>query len=188
MPEPECIEEKNKISAKWMYCSSMMGTSFNTLKKLVALARKKGIKVAFNPSSYLAKKGIGYIKGIVSNTNLLVMNREEANYLAKTMEMRKAAKRLKSHGPGIVVITDGNNKAVAYDGRKHYSIKPHNLKVVEATGAGDAFASTFLAGLIRKNDINFALRLGLANAESVITHFGAKCRLLTWNEAVKKAK
>lgn len=177
-----------KVRAKWIYCSSMMGKSLSTLAKLAAFARKKGIKVAFNPSSYLAKKGIGCIKGIVKNTSLLVMNREEANYLTGTSDVGKAARKLASYGPEIVAITDGKNGVHAYDGRKIYHLKPHKVNVVETTGAGDAFASSMLAGLAKGKDVLFSMKLGLVNAESVITHYGAKEKLLTWAEASRRIR
>lgn len=177
---------KSKLKAKWLYCSSMVGKSFKTLEKIVAFAQKNKIKVAFNPSSYLARKGCNFLMKIIKNTDLLVMNDEEASCLTNTKSIKKSLKKLSKLGPGIIVITQGKKGCHAYDGKKVYSIKPHNIRVVEATGAGDSFASSFLAGIIRKNDINFALKLGLANAESVISHFGAKNKLLTWNEAMKK--
>ncbi len=180
--------KKSKLKAKWLYCSSMVGKSFKTLEKIVAFARKNNIKVAFNPSSYLAKRGAGYLKKMIKNTNLLVMNDEEAGYLTKTRNIKKSLKKLSKMGPEIVVITQGKKGCHAYDGKKAYSIKPHNIKVIEAPGAGDSFASTFLAGIMKKNDIKFALKLALANAESVISHFGAKNKLLTWQEAMKKIK
>jgi sugar/nucleoside kinase (ribokinase family) len=90
-------------------------------------------------------------------------------------------------GPKIVCITDKKKFVTAYDGLKTYKLKPHKIKVVERTGAGDAFASGFVAGLIRGKDIKFSLKIGLANAESVIRYFGAKNKLLTWREAFKHA-
>ena len=69
-----------------------------------------------------------------------------------------------------------------------YCGKPTNVKIVETTGAGDAFASSFLCGIIRKNNVEFAMKLGMTNAESVIQHHGAKEKLLTYNEALKVMK
>ncbi|MEK0337417.1 MAG: PfkB family carbohydrate kinase, partial [Nitrosopumilus sp.] len=69
-----------------------------------------------------------------------------------------------------------------------YYGKPHNIKIVETTGAGDAFASSFLSGIIKKNNIEFAIKLGMTNAESVIQYHGAKEKLLTYNEALKVMK
>jgi len=46
-----------KLKTKWFYFSSMMGKSFKTLEKITSYAAKNNIKIAFNISSYLAKKG-----------------------------------------------------------------------------------------------------------------------------------
>ena len=79
---------------------------------------------------------------------------------------------------GIVVITDKDKKVKSYDGKKKYSLMPHKIKVVERTGAGDAFASGFVAGQIANKTIQQSLVLALKESESVIRHFGAKNNLL----------
>jgi sugar/nucleoside kinase (ribokinase family) len=56
---------------------------------------------------------------------------------------------------------------------------------VSTAGAGDAFASGFLAGILYKNDIIHALELGMANAASVIQYYGTKNKLLTYKQARK---
>ncbi len=179
---------KSRLRAKWFYFSAMVGKSFESIKKLSMYASKKGIKVAFNPSSYLAKKGKRYLSKILSNTSLLVLNREEAALITGTSKINNSLLMLNKMGPDYVVITDGKKGAYAlFEGNKYY-VKPHNFKVKETTGAGDAFASSFLAGLILKNDVKFALSLAQTNAESVITHYGAKEKLLTLKEAKKQMK
>ena len=83
-------------------------------------------------------------------------------------------------GPKIIVITDKNKPISCYDyyKKKRYYLKPNKIKVVERTGAGDAFASGFVAGLIRNKTIMQCLKLGLNESESVIRYFGAKNKLL----------
>tara|TARA_Y100000310_G_C20697519_1_gene826765 strand:+ start:4562 stop:5521 length:960 start_codon:yes stop_codon:yes gene_type:complete len=179
---------KSKLRTKWFYFSSMMGKSFETQKKLAVFAEKKGIKILFNPSSYLARKGVGYIRSILTRTNILVLNKEEAGLLINKKSISSLLHDLHKKGPEIVVITDGKHGVYAYDGKDNYFLKPHGVKVLEATGAGDSFGAGFLAGVIRKNDIEFALQLGLAEAESVITHYGTKNKLLTLNEAMRIIK
>jgi sugar/nucleoside kinase (ribokinase family) len=49
---------------------------------------------------------------------------------------------------------------------------------IERTGAGDAFGSGFVSGMILENDIEYAIQLGSANATSVIQEIGAKNGLL----------
>lgn len=173
-----------KLKTKWFYASSMMGKSFKALEKLAIFARDNDIKFSFNPSSYLAKKGKKFLSKVLANTDVLILNSEEASLLTGK-DITNSLKDL-SKTCDIVVITEGKEGVHAYDGKYIFSVKPHNVKVVESTGAGDAFGSSFIAGLIKKNDIEFALQLGMVNAESVITHHGAKNKLLKWNEAIKK--
>ena len=175
---------KKKLKTKWFYFSTMMGDSFNTLEKLAEFAEKNNIKIAFNTSEYLAKKGQRFLENILSKTTLLVLNKEEAALIVGAGNERELLERLHQLGPKIVIITDGKQGVHAYDGKKVYYLKPSKIKVVETTGAGDAFASSFLSGLIKKNDIKFALQLASANAESVISHHGAKNKLLTSKEAL----
>ena len=83
-------------------------------------------------------------------TDALIFNKDEAMLLSKEKDTEKVLKKLKKFGAKIIVITDGPNKVFAYDGKHIYSLKPRKIKVVEVTGSGDAFASGFIAGMIKK--------------------------------------
>jgi len=179
---------QKKLKTKWFYFSSMISESFKTLEKLAEFAEKNKIKIAFNPSTYLAEKGRGYLKKILIKTTILILNNEEASLLAGKNNIKTTLKKLYKLGPEIIVITDGKKPLHAYDGKNIYVLIPNKIKVVESTGAGDAFASSFLSGIIKKDDVEFALKMGLANSESVITHPGAKNRLLKYNEILKVMK
>ncbi|MBL7054455.1 carbohydrate kinase family protein [Candidatus Woesearchaeota archaeon] len=178
----------NKLKTKWFYFSSMMEQSFKTLEKLSDYAKKKNIRVAFNISSYLAEKGQDYLKNILKNTEILILNKEEAELLVGSSGIKNMLRKLAGLGPNIVVITNGKKGVFAFDNKYIYSAKANNIKVIETTGAGDAFASSFLSGIIKKNNIEFAIKLGMTNAESVITYHGAKNNLLTYKEALKIMK
>jgi len=179
---------QKKLKTKWFYFSSMVSESFKTLEKLVEFAEKNKIKITFNPSTYLVKKGKNYLKKILIRTTILILNNEEASLLVGKNNVKVMLKELYKLGPEIIVITDGKKSINAYDGKNIYVLIPNKIKIVESTGAGDAFASSFLSGMIKKNDIKFALKMGLANSESVITHPGAKNKLLKYNEILKAIK
>jgi len=177
-----------KLKTKWFYFSSLIGKSFKTLEKIASHAEKNNIKIAFNISSYLAKKGPSYLGSILKKTDILVLNKEEAGILVGKNKVEKLLEKINKLGPEIVAITDAAHGVYVSHNDNIYHGKSHNIKIIETTGAGDAFASSFLCGIIRKNDVEFALKLGMTNAESVIQHHGAKEKLLTYNEALKIMK
>ncbi len=180
--------DKRLINAKWFYFSSMVGPSYKTLERLAVYAKRKDIKVAFNPSSYLCKNGTGFLRNLLSNVELLILNREEAEYLVGHNPEIELLKSLAVLGPRTIIITDGRNGASGYDRQYYYHIKANRVKIMETTGAGDAFASGLLAGLIYKGSLEFGFNMGMANASSVIRHLGAKNRLLKYREAVREMK
>jgi len=151
-----------KLKTKWFYFSSLMGTSFKTQEKIATYASKNNIKIAFNISSYLARKGKKYLKNILNKANILILNKEESVLLVGKGTINNLLKKLNELGPNIVAITDGKHGVYVYDNKLIYYGKPTNVKIVETTGAGDAFASPFLCGIIRKNNIEFAMKLGIS--------------------------
>jgi ribokinase len=176
------LSDIRRFRAKWLYFSSLMGKSFETQKKLAEIMKKRGTKIAFNPSSYQIKNM--NLKPLLKLTDVLVLNKEEAEMLVKSeskgeKEGKDLLKELYNLTGGIVVITDKDKLISCYDGFKKYFLVPHkNVKVVERTGAGDAFASGFVAGQIVGKSIQESLELGLKESESVIRYFGAKNNLI----------
>ena len=178
-----------KLQSKWLYFSSMTGKSLETIKKIAEYAHKKNIKIAFNPSSYLAEKGFSYLKRILQNTTILILNKEEAELIVGRGDIKDIIKRIKLPTMEQVIITDGNKGAYCYDGNKLYNVKPFKKLVIkETTGAGDAFASTFIAAVIMGKKTEEAIKMAAINAESVIQNYGAKNILLTKKELLKKLK
>jgi ribokinase len=189
--------KKGKLKAKWFYFCTMLGESFKTLEKLAEYGEKNKIKIAFNPTNYLAKEGPKKLKKILDKTTALVLNMEEAKLLLgytcedKSIKIEKLVRGLNNLGPNIILITDGKNGSYCFiDEKKNhlYHIKPRGVKIMETTGAGDAFTASFIAGLIKGKPIEFCLFLAQANAESVIQSYGAKNILLKWPKVLKEMK
>ncbi|HLC64636.1 MAG TPA: carbohydrate kinase family protein [Candidatus Nanoarchaeia archaeon] len=171
-----------RLKTKWFYFATLLGHSYSVLEKLAEFAKRKNIKILFNTSSYLVKKGPKFLKRILDSTYILVLNLGEAQILVGKGGIDDLMKKLRKLGPKIVIITDGKNGVYASDGKFIFFAKPHHVRVVETTGAGDAFASGFLSGYMRKADIGYGIQVGMLNAESVIQHHGAKNKLLNKRE------
>tara|TARA_Y100000310_G_scaffold282789_2_gene304294 strand:- start:8032 stop:8937 length:906 start_codon:yes stop_codon:yes gene_type:complete len=169
------LKDIKKFKTKWIYLASVLGKSFQTQKKLAIKLKNKGVKIAFNPSDYLIKEKDLF--SLLEITDILILNKDEARMLVKKNE-NELLKELHDLTKGIVVITDKNNPISCYDGKGLYHLTPNMVRVVERTGAGDAFASGFVAGQIAGLSIDKSLRLGLEESENVIRYFGAKNNLI----------
>ncbi len=171
------LSDVKKFKAKWIYLATTLGETFKTQEKIVKIFKKKGAKIAFNTTEYQIKEL--NLKLLLKLCDILILNHEEAQMLVrKRIEGRKLLEALRDLGPRIVVVTNKDKKTFAFDGEEIHSIIPHKIKVVERTGAGDAFASGFVAGQIAGKTIQESLKLGLEESEAVIRYFGAKNNLI----------
>lgn len=173
---------------KWMYFCSMVAKSFTTQKRLAKFAHNNRIRLAFNPSSYQARLGIRKLRSILRYTNILILNLEEAELLTSKRDMVEMFCEIHKNGPNIVIITDGRHGAYCSDGIKTYKVHTQKTRIKETTGAGDAFAATFLGAFIRTEDVRKALRIATVNAQSVVQDYGAKNVLLDWKTLERKEK
>ncbi len=179
------------LRARGMYFSSMLGASWRTACALAAKARAKGIRYAFNPSTYLAQKGIAFLRPMIRGASLLVLNLEEARDLLGKMSVRDLLWRLRRemHSQDCaVIITDGARGAHAYDGLAYHFIRARKVRVIETTGAGDAFAAGVFAGLLRGWPLKRSLILGMCEAEGVLGSVGAKAGLLSKAQALRAVR
>jgi pseudouridine kinase len=171
--------KKSQLKAKWIYLGSLMGKSLKTGEEIVEYVKKKKIKIMFNPSLYSAKKGWQFRK-VLRATDVLILNKEEATALAgKKSVPKRMLLRLSQFGPETVIITDGPRKVYALFEDEVYCLTPPNVKVIGTAGAGDAFNSGVLAGLIKKESFEDCLKLGMANSLSVVMRVGTKDGLLS---------
>ncbi|MEA3399495.1 MAG: carbohydrate kinase family protein [Patescibacteria group bacterium] len=172
----------NSLNAKWLYASSMVGDSFETLKKIFFQIKKNNMKLAFNPSNYQAKLGFNELKDILEILDVLILNLDEARLIVGNNDLleQDLAPKLSQSNNQIIIITDGSKGATCFANNEFYHISPSpHIKIFETTGAGDAFASGFIAGLLRKYDIEDSLKLAMVEAESVISNKGSKEGLLS---------
>lgn len=172
------IGDVKKFKSRWLYYSSLLKKSFVTQKTLARKFVASGGKLVLNPSSYSIRSQD--LRGLLKLSYVLILNKEEGEMLCKKYNKKgDLLNGLRSLGPRIVVVTNKNKKVLCHDGKKEYSIVPHaKVRVVERTGAGDAFAAGFVSGLIADYSIDECLKLAVEESEAVLGHFGAKNNLI----------
>ncbi|MBR5939058.1 carbohydrate kinase family protein, partial [Candidatus Saccharibacteria bacterium] len=83
----------------------------------------------------------------------------------------------------ITIITDGPMGGIATDGNETFRFGLYeDMKPKDATGAGDAFGSGFLAHFADGKSFRESLIFASANSTSVISKVGANAGILTGAE------
>ncbi len=169
---------------KWAYFSSISEKALDHYHDHVAdwLNDNPSVKLVFQPGTFQLNAGAEKLQALYSRTELVVMNREEAVQVTDGdyNNIHGLMDKLHELGPKIVCITDGPDGAYASDGheRLQMPLYPDPAPPVERTGAGDAFASTFTAALIKGNSLEGALQWGPINSMNVVQNVGAQAGLL----------
>jgi len=172
---------------KWLYFSSVAEHALGYHDQIADwLDQNPQVKLAFQPGSFQIEAGHERLKRIYQHSDCLIVNREEATQITSGnhADFHDLASRLHSMGAKIVVITDGPAGAVASDGQKMISMPlyPDPATPKDRTGAGDAFASTLVASLIKGNNLEGAMQWAPINSMSVLQKVGAQAGLLTETE------
>jgi len=91
----------------------------------------------------------------------------------------KGGKKLMSLGAEVVAVKMGERGCYVTDGRREYRIPAVPTRVVDTTGAGDAFNAGFLYGMAKGMDIDECARIGVWVASFCIRRLGARSGLPT---------
>ena len=191
-------------NAKLLYIAPLNGDSNKQLDDLVKFAKANDTYVCFNAGTTGIKKGYNYLKKILELADVVVMNKEEAS-MATGIKLRQDTKdikysqelihpdlkemfhKLKVSDYQVIVITDGGHGAYAYDGKRYFYCPCFDGPVASTLGAGDAFASTFCAAMIRYDiDIAKSLIAASINSAGAVSVFGATQGLLSFDEITEK--
>lgn len=185
--QPKDYTNLNLPTSEWLYITSLSKGSETILDKIIA--DSNSYKLVLNPGSYLLKYNLDLIHQIVPKTEILFVNKEEAQYIINNTDedVANLIKGLHSLGARIVAITDGNNGAYVSNSNNTLYLPARIVKKLETTGAGDAFAAGFLASFIQSNDLSQALKWGIIQSSSVLREIGSVNGLSSMEEVMEIA-
>jgi sugar/nucleoside kinase (ribokinase family) len=166
--------------SKWIYLTSIGKNHLALHDEVLAHLKKRETKMAFNPGTHQLTQGLEKLRPVLAASDVVFVNKEEAKRLVgEIADIKDLLTALRRVGPDVAVITDGDKGSYAHDGHKFWKCGVTGTPVVERTGAGDSFATAFVAALIHGKTIPEALRWGTMNSGSVITKIGPQAGLLT---------
>ncbi len=170
------------LKPDYLYVTTLRG-DLDTIAKFFKKARELNIKIMFNPGIKELKKPKELAR-LFEYVDILLVNKSEASKIVPGVVLTELLYHLNNYVP-VVIITDGAMGGIAGN-RKTEEIYRfgiyEDVKMKDATGAGDAFGSGFLAALLEGKSFRSSLIFASANSTSVVTKIGANKGILTGHE------
>jgi ribokinase len=142
-------------------------------RRALEIAREAGVTTVFNPAPAAPLDD-----GFLALCDYVTPNESEAAALAdlpveSVDEARAAADRLLARGARCAVLTLGERGALYHDGTRSELVPAFPIpKVLDTTGAGDAFTGGFATALSEGRPPLEAVRFGCATASLSVTRLG----------------
>lgn len=145
--------------------------------KLARWAKRIGATVCFD---------IGSVRNDVSEIFPLVDHLVVADAFALPFTgcrtARRAVASLKKLCPGTVVVTEGIRGSIGCEDGGYVRGKAYRVKNVDTTGAGDAFHTGYIYGLLHGCDLTARLKYGAAVAALKCTRMGARAGIPSFRQ------
>lgn len=174
-----------KNSKMLLLTSFVDDKQFELQRKLVEnITQDLEPKIIFSPGALYSKRDLNELTSIIEHSFLCILNREEFKNLTG-MEYQEGALKLIDKGVQILAVTLGQDGFYITDGTSTYIEKANELgpeELIDTTGAGDAFATGLIYGLLKGEPLDRCGKLGNAIAAHCIRKMGARVGLPTLSE------
>jgi len=143
----------NNVKA-FAWTSLTTDESCRAIEKAITLTKNKGGMVFAAPSMSIIKNAPEWAKILISNSDVVSMNLEEAQEFTGEAKKSLMIKNFLDQGIRLISITDGPNGSIISDGKIMINSGVYSVgKVEDTTGAGDAF----LTGILISSLNNYTL-------------------------------
>jgi 2-dehydro-3-deoxygluconokinase len=174
---PEAMLTKSRMFYASGISQGISDSAADAVLHAIAVARHNRVRVAFGtnyrPRLWPRARAAALIHAAAAKADILLASIEDAAALAGATDADAAADFYQRLGPSIVVVTLGAEGALLADGTKRVRIPALHGEVVDATGAGDAFAGAFLARLLAGDEAEAAARYASVAAGLKVRGYGA---------------
>lgn len=148
----------------------MLGNLAPKVQSTVINRLKKRPKfIAMDTMNFWMDVALEDLKETISMVDLISLNDEEARQLTKEYSLVKAAKKIMTMGPKVVVIKKGEHGALLFNKDQVFFAPALPLEeVFDPTGAGDTFAGGLVGYLASTDDISFSnMKRGIIYASAL---------------------
>lgn len=181
-----CSPEVNEASidvnliraAKFVYLEGYLLDSASAVRALasaaaMASAAGRGVALSLSDPECVMRNRSAYIQVMSSGVGIVIANEQELCALYQSDFEAAAGQIAKDVGTAVLTLSE-KGSLIIHKGTR-IKVQPECVrKVIDATGAGDLYASGFLYGLARNLDLEAAGRLASFAASEIICQLGAR--------------
>lgn len=129
------------------------------------------------------------VERLLPLTDILIPSAEFAMGHTDTKDIETAAKAIfKKYTPEIVVVTDGKNGGIMYDGNEMWHYPAFEVEAVDSNGAGDVFHGAFAFGVQTGYDYKKCCIFASAVSALKCTGVGARESVPSFETVIKFLK
>lgn len=148
--------------------------TFETLKKLLAVAKFKVLDINLRPP-YYDKETIEFL---LNNTDLLKLNHLELDEISawffQSGTIQENLNRLSElFKIKTICVTLGEDGAMLLHNNEFFKSEGFEVEVVDTIGSGDSFLASFISNFLKNTPVEHALVEACAMGALVATHHGA---------------
>jgi len=155
-------------------------SSIRTQRYLPEVARRHGVQVvSADPGERAMQPALmAYVEEVLAQVDVFMPSDQEAERLFRDepakMDARCCAEWFAARGPRVVVLKLGSRGALVYErgSSRFWHVPALPVRVVDVTGAGDAFCGGFMAGFVHHGDPVRAAITGAVSASFAIQDYG----------------
>ncbi|MBN1216784.1 MAG: carbohydrate kinase family protein [Candidatus Lokiarchaeota archaeon] len=185
--KPENIKEELFDNIKALVWTSLTNEeACKAIDKAIDITKKKGGKVFAAPSMSILSHNRKWAKILISKSDVLSLNKEEAKEITKKEESLDMLKKLHNWGIKLVSLTDGQNGSILFDGENILNSSIFEGPVEDTTGAGDAFMSGILISTLNNFSLKKTARIAAAMSHLECKTMGVRVGLPTNLQELEK--
>ncbi|HEX3576174.1 MAG TPA: adenosine kinase [Rhodopila sp.] len=144
-------------------------------RKAAEAAHAAGRQVALSLSDAFCvnRHRAAFLDLVASHVDILFANETEITALYERNSFEEAAEAVRGK-VALAALTRSEAGSLILRGDETIRVAAEPAKVVDTTGAGDAYAAGFLAGLTTGKSLDLCGRMGSIAAAEIISHYGAR--------------
>ena len=144
-------------------------------KKAATAAHAAGRQVALSLSDAFCvnRHRAAFLDLVANHVDILFANEAEITALYERNTFEEAAEAARKD-VALAALTRSEAGSLILRGTETVHVAAVPTKVVDTTGAGDAYAAGFLAGLTSGKSLEICGRMGSIAAAEIISHYGAR--------------